>query len=114
MAPSRALFARAVELDQDAVERQLIGGVEARQRVEDLAVDRVDRVAHAAAAIARAAVALFDRLMRAGRRARRHRRAAHRAVVERDLDLDRRIAAAVEDLAGMDIGDGVMLLLRRR
>ena len=33
---------------------------------------------------------------------RRHRRPADRAVVEDDVDLDRRVAARVEDLAGVD------------
>src|SRR6266705_1130253 len=47
----------------------------------------------------------FDRLMRPGRCPRRHRRAPDHAAVERDLDLDRGIAAAVEDLAGVDIGN---------
>ena len=51
------------------------------------------------------AVAQLDRLVRAGRGARRHRRAAHAAVLQRDVDLDRRIAAAVEDLAGVDVDD---------
>ena len=49
-----------------------------------------------------AAVAQLDRLELAGRRARRHGRAAGRARAQRDLDLDGRVAAAVEDLAGVD------------
>jgi hypothetical protein len=43
---------------------QLVGGVEAGQRIEDLAVDGADRLQHAAAAVALAAVALLDRLVR--------------------------------------------------
>src|SRR4051812_15010826 len=43
--------------------------------------------------------------MRAGRSARGHRRPADRAAVEGDLDLDCRVAAAVEDLAGVDVGN---------
>ena len=99
------LVRRAVEVDQGAVNCQLIGGVEARQRIEDLAIDRADRLAHAAAAIALAAISLLDRLMRSGRGARRDRRSSRRAAVERDLDLDGRVAAAVEDLAGVNVGD---------
>src|SRR5207302_7149662 len=91
---------------------QLVGGVEAGQRVKDLAIDRADRVAHTASAIARAAITLLDRLMRPGRSARGHRRPADGAAVERDLDLDSRVAAAVEDLAGVDIGDRGHALLQ--
>ena len=40
-----------------------------------------------------------------GRRAGRHRRPAERAVGEDDVDLDRRIAAGVEDLAPVDALD---------
>src|SRR5579864_2615897 len=94
-----ALVRRAVELDQRAVDRHLVSGIETGQRVEDLAVDRVDSLQHAAPVITRTAIALLDRLMRAGRGAGRHRRASHRAAVEGDLDLDRWIAAAVEDFA---------------
>ena len=43
--------------------------------------------------------------MRARRRAGRHGGAAERTVFQRDIDLDRRIAPAVEDLAGDDVGD---------
>ena len=100
-----ALIGGAVKLDQRAVDRELIGGLEAGERIEDLTVDRADRLLHAAAAITLAAVAFLDRLMRPGRGARRHRRAPDRAAIHRDLDLDRRVAAAVEDLAGMNIGD---------
>ena len=52
------------------------------------------------------AVAQLDRLVRAGRGAGRHGGAAHGAVLEHHVDLDRRIAAAVEDLAGDDVDDG--------
>ena len=60
----------------------------------------------ALAEIALAAVAQFDRLMRAGRGAGRHRGAAHRAVFQHDVDLDGRVAAAVEDFAADDVDDG--------
>src|SRR5262249_30051133 len=66
----------------------------------------VDRLAHPLAEIALAAVAQFDRLVRPGRGPRRHGGAALGAVFEHDIDLDRRIAAAIEDLAADDIGDG--------
>ena len=60
-------------------------------------------VQHALAAVARlVAVAQLDRLVGAGRGARRDGRPADRAVGEDDVDLDRRIAARIEDLAGVD------------
>ena len=105
----------AVELDQHAVDGQLVLGVEAGQRVEDLAIHRFDRLPHPPAAKPRPAVALLDRLVRAGRGAGRNRRAADHPALQGHLDLDGRIAAAVEDLAGMNVGDrGHVLLLNRR
>src|SRR5207253_3104916 len=75
------------------------------ERIEDLTIDCADRLLHAATAITLAPVAFLDRLMRPGRGARRHRRARDRAAIQRNLDLDGRVAPAVEDLAGMNIGD---------
>src|SRR5476649_2252601 len=48
----------------------------------------------------------FDRLMRACGGARRHRRAAHRAVFQHHIDLDRGITAAIENFAADDVDDG--------
>ena len=53
------------------------------------------------------------RSLRAGGGARRHRRTCERAVDQGDLDLNRRITAGVEDLAGADLfDDGHCVLLR--
>ena len=85
-----ALVRRAVELDQGGVDGVLVLGVHARERVEDLALDRGDRLQHAFAAVARhVAVAQLDRLVGAGRGAGRHGRAALCAGFEDDVDLDR-------------------------
>ena len=66
-----------------------------------------DGAANALAAVAgRIAVAQFDGLVPAGAGARRHDGAAERAAGAMDLDLDGRIAAAVEDFAGVDARDG--------
>src|SRR5262249_19148671 len=52
------------------------------------------------------AVAQLDRFVRAGGGAGWHRRAALGAVLEDHVDLDGRIAAAVEDLTADDVDDG--------
>ena len=102
-----ALVLGPVELDQRCIERTLVLRIHAGERIEDFSVDRVDRLLHALAEIAAlVAVAQLDRLVRAGRGARGHPRAAHRAVLQHDIDLDRRVAAAVEDLAADDVDDG--------
>ena len=112
LAPRRDLVARAVELDQRRVDAALVLGIHAGERVEDLAVDRIDRLLDALAEVARlVAVAQLDRLVRAGRGARRHRRATHGAILQHDVDLHRRVAAAVEDFAADDVDDGGHLSL---
>ena len=101
-----ALVRRAVELDQRPVERRLVVGVERRARASAISpFDVRDRLRDALAAPRVAAVAQLDRLVRAGRGARGDRRAAEGARLEQDVDLDRRVAARVEDLAGADVGD---------
>ena len=101
------LVGRAVERDHRLVDLALRLGVHAADGIENLAFDGGDRLLHALAEIAfLVAVAQFDRLMRAGRGAGWHRGAAARAVLEHDLDLDGRVAAAVEHFAADDVGDG--------
>ena len=69
-------------------------------------LDVRDRLRHALAAVRLAAVAQLDR-PRARRSRRRTATAARptRAGLEAHVDLDGRIAARVEDLAGLDVGD---------
>ena len=106
LAPRRALFGVPSSSISTWSMRRWSSASMPDQRVGDLAVHRFDRVAHALAEIAvRLAVALFDRFVRAGGGARRHRRAAHRAVLQHDIHLDRGIAAAVENFAADDVGD---------
>jgi len=100
------LVRRAVEGDHRLVDMDLAFGVETADRVEDLGIDRFDRLFDALAVITLAAVTQLDGFVRAGGGARRNGRAAHRAVFQIDIHLDGRIAAAVEDFAGDDIGDG--------
>ncbi|EAU43788.1 probable phosphopyruvate hydratase [Salipiger bermudensis HTCC2601] len=102
-----ALVVGAVELDHRAVDGFLLGGVEAHQRLGDLAVDRGHGIEHALAHVAAlVAVAALMRLVHAGRGTRGHGGAAQRAVFQHDVDLDRGVATAVEDLAGVNVDDG--------
>src|SRR3546814_18392545 len=50
-------------------------------------------------------ITLFNRVISAGRRARRHPRAAEAAIFQHDIDLYGRIAAAIENLASVNIED---------
>ena len=103
--PEARLVGGAVELDQGRVETALIGGVEAGDRRGDLAVDVRDRTGDALAPPALAAVAQLLGLELARRGPGGHRCVAVRARAQADLDLDRGVAAAVEDLAGVDALD---------
>ncbi len=99
------LVVGAVEVDHDPVDQPLVEGVVADQLVGDLVVDEADGGQHALAAEAFAAVAEFDRLVFAGRRSGGNRGAALRPRIEEDVDLDRRVAPAVENLASVDADD---------
>ena len=89
------------------VECDLFFGIHAGERIENLAIDRRHRLGDAFAEMAlRVAIAQLDRLMRAGRSARRNRGAPEGAVLERHIDLDGGIAAAVENFAAGDVKNG--------
>ncbi len=95
-----------VQGDHGQIDVALVFGVEAQQRVRNLVVDRVYGLEHALAEIAGSvAVAQFDRLVRAGGGAGRDRGAAEAAIVKQHIDLDRRIAAAVQNLAAVNVND---------
>ena len=107
LAPEPALVRRAVEIDHDLVDLDLLLDGLIAQRLEDFAVDGLDRLLHALAEIALlVAVPQFDRLMRAGRGARGHRRAADRAVFQHHIDFNRGIATAIENFTANDVDDG--------
>src|SRR5690606_32014858 len=100
------LVRRAVEVDHDLVDEPLLGGVVPDQLLEDPLAHVVDRPGHAPAPVAGGvAVTQLDRLERAGGPAGRHGRPADRPVVERHLDLHRRVSPRVEDLPGDDALD---------
>jgi hypothetical protein len=102
-----AFVLRSVERDQGRVDFRLVLRFHADDRAGDVAAHGLDRLRHALAHVAGlVAVALFDSLVRAGRRPGRHRRAAHAAVLQQNLHFHRRIAAGIEDLAGVDVDDG--------
>ena len=97
------LVRRAVELAQEPVDHALVARVEPPQVVRNRAVDVLDGLRHALAAVPRLVpVAKLDRLVLAGARPRRHRRPPRRAALERDLALERRVPAGVEDLPRVD------------
>jgi hypothetical protein len=101
------LVGRAVQLDHDLVDLDLVGGVEAREGVEDLALHVAHSLGHALAAVAGlVAVAQLHRLVRAGGGAGGHGGAADRAAVQHHLRFHRGVAAAVQDFAGDDVDDG--------
>ena len=96
------LVVGAVELDQLAVEPLLVGGVEAGDRLGDLAVDVADRLRDALAAVGVAAVAQLGGFELARGGAGGHRGAPVRAGAQGDLHLDGGVAAGVKDLACVD------------
>ena len=97
----------AVEFDHPLVDGDLIEGVHAAQLVGQLVVDVVDGLQHPLAEVFRlVAVAQFPGLVDAGAGAAGHGRAAERAVGQLDVDLDGRVAAAVENLPGANVNNG--------
>ena len=96
---------RPVELDHRDVDLALLARVHPADAVGDLAVDVRDGAGDALAEPRVAAVAQLDRLVLAGRRAGRHGGRPERTRLEADLDLDGRVAARVEHLAGVDVDD---------
>ena len=99
------LVGRAVEVEQRLVDEALVVGAQPDDRGRDLVEHRLDGLLDALAAVAGGAVAQLDRLVLARRRAGRHRGPGERSVDQGHLDLDRRVAAGVEDLAGSDLLD---------
>ena len=96
----------AVELAEHAVDADLIQRVGPDQLVGDLFVDVGDRLQDAfAKEDLLVAVAELPGLVDAGARTARHGGRADRAVVERDVDLDGGIAAAIKNLASVDVNN---------
>ena len=94
------LVGAAVDGEHLGVDEALLAGLEAEELGAELVDDRVDGLLDALADVAvLVAVTSLDGLEGTGRGAAGDGRAGDRAVVEGDLDLDRGVAARVEDLA---------------
>src|SRR5262249_38321417 len=97
------LVLRAVELDHPIVDRGLVVGAHADQPPCDLLLDVGDRHAHALAAeTVRIAIAQFDGFVLARRRPGWNLRLAPDLAVELDLDLQRWVAARIQNLERPD------------
>src|ERR1019366_8099939 len=92
-------------LDPRPPQALLTPGIAANRGAGDLAVDVADGLGVPLPAECVAAIAQFDRFVLAGRRARRNRRAAQRSRLQLDVDLDRRITPAIEDLSSVNLCD---------
>ena len=93
-----------VEVDQGAVDRPLLGGAGADERVGDVSLTFETALAPPCRPRPRPRrAARWPRTRRSRRR--REPRHARGARVERHLDLDRRVSPRVEDLAGVDALD---------
>ena len=81
-------------------------GFQAGEAVEDFAFDGFHRLFDALAAVAALiAVAQLDRLMRAGGGAGRNSRTAQRPGIQDHIHFDGRVAPAVQNFPGNDVGD---------
>ena len=98
------LVGGTVRGNQRGIDGALVEGVEAHDGVSALVVNVLDGLRNALAQVAAlVAIAQLAGLKGAGRSTRRHHRATEAAVLERDLDLDGGVAAAVEYLATVDV-----------
>ena len=97
---------RAIHLDERGVDAHLVGRVCPSERRRDGLLDVLHREQHALATVARrVVVAQLDGLVLARAGATRHRRASDDATFQHDVGFDGGVAAAVEDFAGVDVGD---------
>ncbi len=98
------LVGRVVEFDHGHVDAGLIQRVHADQAVGDLVVHVIDGLEYAFAQVDRlVAVTQFPRFVDAGAGTAGHRSPSGRAIAERDVHFDGRIAAAVENLAAVHV-----------
>src|SRR5690606_31014930 len=97
-----ALVVGAVESEHLGVDETLVARIETEQLGLDVLDHGLDGVLDTLAEVAAlVAVTALDGLEGSGRRSRRDGRPGEGVVVEQDLDLDGRVAARVENLAGV-------------
>ncbi len=98
---------RTVELDHAVVDGRLIEGIEADDFVGDLFVDVIDRLEHPLALeeLLLFGISQFPSFVHAGAGAAGDRGPAKRAVGQGHVDLNGRIAAAVENLSGVNVNN---------
>src|SRR5690606_11132432 len=94
------------EFDHRLVDGEVVERIQPLDFLEDHGVDVVDGLGHALAVVERTAIAELDRLVGTGRGTRGNRRAAEAPVMQHHIDIDGGIAAAVIDLAALDMDDG--------
>ncbi len=103
MAPSLPLLGRPVQLAQDAVDEDLVGGVDVQQLGLDELVDVGHGLQNALAAVnVLVAVAELYGLVFPGRGAAGHGRPAHIPAVQKHVDFNGGIPAGIQDLSGLD------------
>ena len=101
------LVRRAVEVEHDTVDSQLVQRIHAFERGKNLVGDVFDRLAHALAAETLGiAVAQFQRFEFARARAGRDRRAAHRATSQFHVNFNGRVSARIQNLARLNVKNG--------
>src|SRR5690606_29275600 len=100
------LVRRPVELEERAVELRLVRGVEAEERRRDDLVHVRHGLGHALAEVlALVSIAELERLVLARGCSRGHGEASLAATLGKDVHLEGGVAAAVEDLTGVDVYD---------
>ena len=96
----------AVEFEQELVDGRLLRDVLAHEFGSDDLVDVADGLQHAAAQVAfLVAVAQLDGFVGAGAGAAGDGGPTPRVRGQKDVDFERRVATAVQDFAGVDIGN---------
>src|SRR5690606_3523288 len=100
-----ALVGRAIKLDQRTIDMKLLLGFHAAKGFENFAIDGIHGPTHALAEITRTTIAQFDGLMGPRRCTRWNGGTAKRAVLQGHVNLNGRVAAAVENFTSDDVDD---------
>jgi hypothetical protein len=98
-----ALVRGAIEIDHGLIDAELIEGIHALDFFEDGGVDVFDGLGDALAVVLLAAIAQFDGFVGAGGSAGGNGGAAEAAVIQNHIDFDGGVAAAIVNLATLDV-----------